>query len=106
MFFDKSSQGDRPIGGEGGIIFIYEENKISFKIGLGRNSNTKEEVSTLWETMKLASDKHITMLHIYGDYKTVIDWETWKNNIRAPHLHNILKEIRAFEAVLFSHIWI
>ena len=39
----------------------------------------------------------------------MIDWVNGKNNIRAPHLHNMLKEIQAlkpsFEAVTFSHIY-
>ena len=59
--------------------------------------------------MKIASDKQIQRLHIYGDSKTIIDWATGRNNIRASHLQNILKVIRAlqptFEAVLFNHIY-
>ena len=72
-----------------------ETNKISFKLGLGRGLNIKAELSTLWATVKLASDKKIQRLHIYGDSKTVIDWEKGRNIIRAPHLKNLLKEIQA-----------
>ena len=75
---------------------------------MGRATNSKVELSTLWETMKIAKDKQITRLHIYGDSKSVIDWATRNNNIRAPHLYNLLKAIRAlqpaFGAVLFNHI--
>ena len=81
--------------GAGAIIFLDETNKISFNIGLGRASNNKDELSTLWATMKIPSDKHIQSFHIYGDSKTVIDWETQRNNIRDPHLKNLLKAIRA-----------
>ena len=59
--------------------------------------------------MKLGSDKQIQRLHFYGDSKTVIDWAKGRNNIRAPHLQNLLKEIRAlqptFEEILFNHIY-
>ena len=107
-FFDGVSQGDPPIGGAGGVIFLNDTNKISFKLGLGRATNNKVELSTLWAAMKIAKDKHITRLHIYGDSKYVIDWETGKNIIRAPDLHNLLKEICAlqptFKKVLFKQI--
>ena len=98
-----------PIGDARGAIYIDDTNKISFKLGIGRDTNNKAYLSALWETMKLASDKHNTRLHIYGDSKTIIDWEIGKNNIRSPHLHNLLKEIRdlqpTFETVLFSHVY-
>ena len=94
-FFDGASQGDPPIGGAGAIIFLDETNKIFFNIVLERASNNKEELSALWATMKIPSDKHIQRFHIYEDSKTVIDWETQRNNIRDPHLKNILKAIRA-----------
>ena len=59
--------------------------------------------------MKIANDKQLKRLHIYGDSKIVIDWETRKKNIIAPHLQNLLKEIRAlqpnFDAVNFNHIY-
>ena len=66
-FFDGASQGDPPIGGAGGIIRLDETNKISFKLGLGRSTNNKHEISPLWATMKIANDKQLKRLHIYGD---------------------------------------
>ena len=59
--------------------------------------------------MKIANDKHIKRVHIYGDSKTVIDWATCKIDIRAPHLQTLLREIRAlhlsFEEVHFKYIY-
>ena len=43
-FFDGASQGDPPIGR---VIFIDETNEISFKLGLGRATNSKSELSAL-----------------------------------------------------------
>ena len=106
---DGASQGDPHIGRAGGIIYLDETNKISFKLGLGRATNNKVELSALWATMKIANDKELKRLHIYGDSKTVIDWATGKNYIRAPHLQNLLKAIRAlqpnFDAFHFNHIY-
>ena len=59
--------------------------------------------------MKIANEKQLNRLHIYGDSKTVIDWATGKNYIRDPHLKNLLKAIRAlqpnFDAFHFNHIY-
>ena len=86
-----------------------ETTKISFKFGLGRATNSKAELSALWATMKIANDKQLKRVHIYGDSKTVIEWETCKNDIRDPYLQNILWEIRAlqprFEEVHFKYIY-
>ena len=65
--FSMGLQGDPPIGGAGGIIRLDETNKISFKLGLGRSTNNKAELSALWATMKIANDKQLKRLHIYGD---------------------------------------
>ena len=98
-----------PIGEERGIIHLDKTNKISFKVGLGRATNSKAKLSALWAIMKIAVDKQLKKVHIYGDSKIVIDWETGKNDIRAPHLQNLLREIRAlqpsFEEVHFEHIY-
>lgn len=60
------------------MIHLSETNKISFKLGLGRATNSKAEPSTLWATLKIAKDNQIDKLNIYGDSKTVIEWATRK----------------------------
>ena len=108
-FFDGASQGEAPIGGVGGVIYLTKIRKISFKLALGKATNSKAELTALWTTLKLAKDKQISRSHIYGDSKSVIDWEISKNNIRALHLHNLLNSIHAlqpsFEVVSFKHIY-
>ena len=73
-FFDGSNQGDPSIRGARGVIFLNETNKISFKLGLERETNSKAELLALWTTLKIVKDKQLTRLHIYGDSKSVIDW--------------------------------
>ena len=91
------------------MIFISDTNKISFKLGLGRATNSKAELSALWATLKLAKDKHLPKLNIYGDSKAVIEWAQGRNDIRAPHLQNLLRAIQSlqhsFEATHISHIY-
>ena len=55
--------------------------EIQIKLGLGRATNSKAELSALWATLKIAKDKQIDKLNIYGDPKTVIEWAQGRNNI-------------------------
>ena len=63
----------------------------------------------LWDTLKIAKDKQIANLNIYGDSKTMIEWEKDRNNIRAPHLQTILRVIRSmqpfFASLKFNHVY-
>lgn len=76
---------------------------------MGHATNNKAELSALWTVLKIAKDKQVPRIHIFGDSKTTIDCVNGKRNIRAPHLHYLLKEIQAlkpsFESVSFSHIY-
>ena len=72
-----------------------EINKISFNLGLVRATNSKAELSALWATLKIAKDKQIDKLNIYGDSKIVIEWAQGRNNIRAAHLQNLLRASRS-----------
>ena len=46
--FDDASQGEPPIGGAGGIIYLSHHRKISFKFDLGHVTNNKVELLDLW----------------------------------------------------------
>ena len=63
----------------------------------------------LWATLKIAKDKQIAKLNIHQDSKTVIEWAQERNNIRAPHLQNLLRAIRSmlpfFAALNFNHVY-
>ena len=85
-FFDVASQGEPTIGGAGEVIHLSETNQIYFKLGLGRVTNSKAELSALWATLKITKDKQIDRLNIYGDSKIVIEWAQGRNSIRSPRL--------------------
>ena len=91
------------------MVHLSETIKISFKLGLGRATNSKVALSALWANLKIAKDKQIAKLNIYGDSKTVIEWAQGRNNIRSPHMQNLLRAIRSlqpsFEAIHFKHIY-
>ena len=66
-FFDRASQGNPLLGGEGGIIYLSKNNKIAIKISMGQEINSKAELSALWTVLKIAKDKQVPRIHIFGD---------------------------------------
>ena len=48
-------------------------------------------------------------MNIYRDSKTVIEWAQGRNNIRVPHLQNLLRAIQSlqpsFETLHFNHVY-
>ena len=76
---------------------------------MGRATNTKAELMVLWATLKIAKDKQIAKLNIHGDSKTMIEWAQERNNIRAPHLQNLLRAIQSmqpfFASLKFNHVY-
>ena len=69
--------------------------EIQIKLGLGRATNSKVGLLALWATLKIAKDKQIDKLNIYGYSKTMIEWAQGRNSIRAPHLLNLIRAIRS-----------
>ena len=67
VFSDGSTLGDPKFCGVGGIIYFSEDHHISFKAGLGIGTNNFLELLGLKLLIKLALDKHITKLQVFGD---------------------------------------
>ena len=75
VYFDGASQGELPLRGSGGVLFLNEptKTKITFSPGLG--TNNKVELSALWSVLKIAAEKNVRELQLCGDSKLAIDWE-------------------------------
>ena len=75
---------------------------------MGQATNRKAEVMALWATLNITKDKQIAKLNIHGDSKTVIEWAQERNNIRAPHVQDMLRAIRLmqpfFASLKFNHV--
>ena len=76
---------------------------------MGHASNNKVELSSLWDTLRVAQNSQIQEIQIFGDLKVVIDWANEQNNIRAPHLQHLLTEIQSlkssFRRISFGHFY-
>ena len=51
--FDGASEGDPSIGGVGGVIYLSDHRKISFKFALGHATNKKDELSSLCSILRI-----------------------------------------------------
>lgn len=72
-FFGGACQGRLGVCGEGGILFIQENHKTGFKAALGEGTNNLAEMNSLWLLLRVAIERGVTQLQIYGDSKFVID---------------------------------
>ena len=93
-FFDGASQGDPPLGGSGGVLYLLGFHKIQTKFAPGQCTNNKAELATLHMVLELAIKNNISQLQVFGDSKMVVDWVKRKIQINAPHLQQLLNEIR------------
>ena len=59
--------------------------------------------------LRIALEKNVRNLQIFGDSKLTIDWENGQLQINAPQLQHLLRAIRSqnenFESISFQHIY-
>jgi hypothetical protein len=67
-YFDGACQGDPPLCGSGGVIYL-NEHVISFKAGLCRGANNLAELMALKLLPILSAEKGAQKLQIFGDLK-------------------------------------
>lgn len=84
-FFNGVSQGEPPLVGSGGVIFLSKESKIEIRFARGQCSNNKVELVALWVVLKVVLSLGIAKLQLFGDSQIVIGWENHNIKIRAPH---------------------
>ena len=58
-FFDGASQGDPPLGGAGGILFLDVSTKTEITFAPGHGTNNKAYLSALWSVLRIALEKNV-----------------------------------------------
>jgi ribonuclease HI len=66
-------------GGSRGILYLSSNHNISFKVGIGQETNNFCELMALKLVLKLAQEFGVTQLQIFGDSKLVIQWMCKRN---------------------------
>ena len=103
--FDGAAQGE--LSGGGGTISLVDGKIYHFKVGLGKGTNNRAELLSLWSLLWIARTLHISELEILGDSKLIIDWVNGKNSLRQVALlhwfHKITSIKGDFEHLSFHH---
>jgi ribonuclease HI len=66
-YFDGTYQGDPPICGAGGVIYLNDAHVLKFKAGVGRGTNNFAELLDLMLLFMLSAEKGAHKLQICGD---------------------------------------
>ena len=93
-YFDVASQGDPPLVGSGGVLYLLEKLKVQVRYAPGHCTNNKAKLVALHAILELAVNINVTILQVFGETKMVVDWVNNKIQIKAPHLQQLLKAIR------------
>ena len=73
LFFDGASKGNPRLARCGGVITEANGNVISrYAWGLGNDTNNKAEFCGLFQGLRIARDKGITKLLVFGDSRLLI----------------------------------
>ena len=65
-YFDGASQGDPPLGGSGGVLYLSDNHKIQARFSPRHCTNNKAELVALHLVLNLAIDDNITQLQVFG----------------------------------------
>ena len=68
-FFNGANQGDPPLGGSGGVLYLSDNHKIQARFSLGHCTNNKLELVALHLVLNLAINKNITQLQVFWGFK-------------------------------------
>lgn len=81
-YSDGSAQGTPTICDCGVVLYLKEQNWISFKEGLGEGTNKYAELRALSLLLSKETNFCCSSLQVFGDSTTIINWE---NGIRQCH---------------------
>ena len=106
-FFDGAAAGN--IGGAGFVIFLNDDYYISFSLGCGSSSNTKDELLALWAILRVSKLMGLPMHSIFGDSLVTISWLNRHTSLNVPSLNHWCDDIRSMmlhaPLVIFKHIY-
>lgn len=109
LFFDGASKGNPGIAGSGGVLLSPGGfTEMRFHWGLGIETNNRAEALALWQGLKLAINRNILSLSVFGDSRLIIQALLFPKTPHQVHLASIIKKIRLllpkFNKIAFFHI--
>lgn len=109
LFFDGASKGNPGSAGAGGVITLANGNTLcNYAWGLGIDSNNAAEFCSLWQGLKIARDKGIGNITVFGDSRLLISALINKKrppNINLRHIfQKILQLSKCFQNIKYYHV--
>jgi len=108
-YFDGACQADENFCGVGGLSYISNCHYFKFKGNISQGSNNRAKLMVLRNLMKLALERGIFRLQIFGDSLLVVGWMTQKLAIHNVTLQalatQILENKNHYTVFTISHIF-
>ena len=93
----------------GVALYVNNNHIFKFKLHYGKVSNINDGLLALWCLCKIARVFGIVTLHVFGDSKVTIKWETREYNLKVlsliPWCYRIKKKMIHFSNINFHHIY-
>jgi ribonuclease HI len=77
--------------GAGAVLFIPEVHYFKIRYTPGGNTNTKADLSALWDLLLHATSMNLRKLQIFGDSKAVVDWVKVKIQMQVLRARNLME---------------
>ena len=109
LFFDGAWKGNPGSAGVGGVITLENGNTLcKYAWSLGIDSNNAAEFCSLWQGLKIARDKGIGNITVFGDSRLLIS--ALINKKSPPHIklwhifQKILQLSKYFQNIKYFHV--
>jgi ribonuclease HI len=87
-----------------------QEHYFKIKLLVGIGTNNQFELFSMWLPLKVATNKGVNKLQVFGDSKFMVDWANLKcrinNLLLEPLMMQFLQVKESYETLCFSHIYI
>ena len=102
-YFDGSAAGEPKNCGAGGLLYISDEHYFSFKVGLWVGTNNSAKLCALELLLTLDRKNNIAKIHIFGDFRLVINWASGKYRMQNLELSQVLQEVNRLSYMFEPH---
>ena len=106
-YFDGASSSSAV--GIGFCLFLNENHRLEFALGVGQGSNTKAKLLGLWAVLHSSQMMGIPLARIFGDSQVIINWAKGISALSPPELLHWCREsqklLKSFKDLSIIHIY-
>ena len=113
IYFDGASRTNPGPASYGGVIYKSnahgKEEIYNYREFIGKATNNEAEYRGLLNGLRLAKEKNLSNIQVFGDSKLIIEQVCGNWKIKSPHLKPFHREIcqlkREFNSISFQHVY-